>query len=162
MAIDKHIQSLVAMGLNVLEAEVYTHLLKESPLTGYGVAKAIGKPVKMIFTREDDSRFDSPRSPSVQKFYASLDSQGELTGIEHTAAAGWPSASAVPAALKDSLDKKGKIDPFASSGADHWYSLDNHRVRMMNNTLAQRTFYARLVTGGRTWLDRLGSGILYR
>jgi sugar-specific transcriptional regulator TrmB len=31
------------MGLNALEAEVYTHLLRQSPLTGYGVAKALGK-----------------------------------------------------------------------------------------------------------------------
>ena len=31
------------MGLNATEAVVYTHLLKQSPLTGYGVAKALGK-----------------------------------------------------------------------------------------------------------------------
>jgi sugar-specific transcriptional regulator TrmB len=38
-----HIQSLAAMGLSPLEAEVYAHLLKRSPMTGYGVAKALGR-----------------------------------------------------------------------------------------------------------------------
>lgn len=46
---DTHIQSLMAMGLNALEAEVYTHLLKASPLTGYAVAKALGKPVANVY-----------------------------------------------------------------------------------------------------------------
>ena len=38
------VQTLVAMGLTSLEAEVYGHLLLESPATGYRVAQAIGKP----------------------------------------------------------------------------------------------------------------------
>ena len=37
------------MGLTVLEAEIYTHLLKDSPLTGYGVAKALGKPTANVY-----------------------------------------------------------------------------------------------------------------
>ena len=37
------------MGLNALEAEVYTHLLKASPLTGYAVAKALGKPAANVY-----------------------------------------------------------------------------------------------------------------
>ncbi len=114
-------------------------------------AQAIGKPVKMIFTRPDDSRFDCVRSPSVQQFYASLNEQGDLTGVEHAVAAGWPTLSLAPGLLIDSLDKKGKIDPFSSNGADHWYSLPSHRVRMINNDLAQRSFlpgYLRAVGPG--------------
>lgn len=53
MANGKHIQALVEMGLNVLEAEVYAHLLKESPLTGYGVAKALGKPAANVYKAID-------------------------------------------------------------------------------------------------------------
>ena len=30
-------------------------------------AKALGRPVKLVWTRTDDARFDSPRSPSVQR-----------------------------------------------------------------------------------------------
>ena len=36
-------------------------------------AKALGKPVKLVFPRAEDSRFDCPRSPSVQQFDASFD-----------------------------------------------------------------------------------------
>jgi len=30
-------------------------------------SKAVGKPVKLVFSREEDAQFDSIRSPSVQK-----------------------------------------------------------------------------------------------
>jgi CO/xanthine dehydrogenase Mo-binding subunit len=120
-------------------------------------AKQIGKPVKCIFTRQDDSRFDLVRSASVSHLQASLGNNKEkagLTALDHVFSAGWPTL-ATPPAMIDSLDKKGKIDPFASSGADHWYSIDNHRVRTINNDLAQRTFmpgYLRAVgPGWITW-----------
>lgn len=114
-------------------------------------AKAVNKPVKLVFTREDDSRFDCIRSPSVQHFWAYWDSKQKLQGIEHAAAAGWPTKTMAPAFLIDSVDGKGKIDTFSISGADHWYTLPNHRVRAINNPLAQKTF----VPG---WLRAVGPG----
>jgi isoquinoline 1-oxidoreductase subunit beta len=114
-------------------------------------AKAIGKPVKMVFTRSDDSRFDCVRSASVQYFSASTDDKGRVTGIEHAAAAGWPTLAMAPGFMFDSVDKKGKIDGFSISGADHWYTLPNHRVRAINNTLAQRSFLP-------GWLRGVGPG----
>ena len=45
----------------------------------------------------------------------------------------------------------GKYDPFSISGADHWYTLPNHRVRAINNELAQRTFLP-------GWLRSVGPG----
>ncbi|TYK57862.1 xanthine dehydrogenase family protein molybdopterin-binding subunit [Pseudomonas synxantha] len=119
-------------------------------------AKQIGKPVKCVFTRQDDSRFDLVRSASVSRLQASLGDKGKggLTALDHAFSAGWPTMS-TPAAMVDNIDKKGKIDPFASSGADHWYSIDNHRVRTINNGLAHRTFmpgYLRAVgPGWITW-----------
>ena len=44
----------------------------------------------MIMTREDDSKFDSVRSPSVQKVRMAFDKDGNVTGMEHHVAAGWP------------------------------------------------------------------------
>ena len=38
------LQPLVDLGLTKLEAEIYTYLLGNSPSTGYGIAKGIGKP----------------------------------------------------------------------------------------------------------------------
>jgi isoquinoline 1-oxidoreductase beta subunit len=103
-------------------------------------AQAIGKPVKLVFTREDDSRFDSVRSPSVQQMSAYWDADGKLLGIEHGAAAGWPTLAVAPGFMPEGVDKNGKYDPFSISGANHWYTLENHRVRAINNPLAQKTF----------------------
>jgi len=114
-------------------------------------SKQIGKPVKLIFTRADDSRFDQVRSASVARFQASLDEAGRLTGLEHAFSAGWPSLSMAPGFMAESVDKKGKLDPFSTSGADHWYSMANHRARAINNNLAQETFLP-------GWLRSVGHG----
>ena len=116
-------------------------------------AQLLGKPVKLVFEREDDSRLDCVRSPSVQQFDASFDADGNLTAIEHAAAAGWPSKSLLPSFLGTGVDGKGKFDGFSIAGADHWYTVANHRVRALNNDLAQRTFlpgYLRSVGPGWT------------
>lgn len=114
-------------------------------------AKAIGKPVKLIFTRPDDTIYDQCRSASTALFHASIDANGKFTGLEHALAAGWPTKAMAPGFMPESLDKKGHFDPFSTSGADHWYSMDNHRARAINNTLAQKTF-----TPG--WLRSVGQG----
>ncbi len=114
-------------------------------------ARKLGRPVKLIFPRAEDSRFDCARSPSVVRFDASFDADGALTGIEHAAAAGWPTLAMAPGFLADGVDGKGKFDPFSINGADHWYTLPNHRVRAINNDLAQRTFLP-------GWLRSVGPG----
>ena len=114
-------------------------------------ARELGRPVKLIFQRADDSRFDCVRSASVAKFDASYDEDGGLTGIEHAAVAGWPTLAMAPGFMGDGVDGNGKFDPFASNGADHWYTLPNHRVRSINNDLAQRTFLP-------GWLRSVGPG----
>ena len=114
-------------------------------------AKALGKPVKLVFSRPEDSRFDCVRSPSVQQFDASFDADGNLTGIEHAAAAGWPTGVMAPGALGTGVDGEGKWDPFSINSADHWYTLPAHRVRAIRNELAERTFHP-------GWLRAVGPG----
>jgi CO/xanthine dehydrogenase Mo-binding subunit len=114
-------------------------------------ARELGRPVKLIFRRAEDSRFDCVRSPSVAKLDASFDADGVLTGIEHAAAAGWPTLAMAPGFLADAVDGNGKFDTFSISGADHWYTLPNHRVHAINNDLAQRTFLP-------GWLRAVGPG----
>lgn len=114
-------------------------------------ARELGRPVKLIFQRAEDSRFDCARSPSVCKFDASFDADGGLTGIEHAAAAGWPTLTMAPGFMSDAVDGNGKFDPFSINGAEHWYTLQNHRVRAINNDLVQTTFLP-------GWLRSVGPG----
>ncbi|MEO1573402.1 MAG: molybdopterin cofactor-binding domain-containing protein, partial [Pseudomonadota bacterium] len=114
-------------------------------------SRALNRPVKLVFQRPHDSRFDCVRSPSVATFKASYDNAGELTAVDHAAAAGWPTLSMAPGFLADGANDSGKYDTFSISGADHWYTLPAHRVRAINNALAQKTFLP-------GWLRTVGPG----
>lgn len=113
-------------------------------------AKALGKPVKLTCTRPDDVRFDSFRSPSLQSLRMGFDAAGKVVAMQHDACAGWPTEVMVP-----SFMPKGKnglpYDPFAISGADHWYTVGAHRVRAISNDLANRAFRP-------GWLRSVGPG----
>ena len=114
-------------------------------------AREMGRPVKLIFDRPTDSRFDCVRSPSVCSFEASFDADGALSGIDHAVVAGWPTKGMAPGFLGTGIDGEGKFDGFSISGADHWYTLPSHRVRAINNELAQSTFLP-------GWLRAVGPG----
>ncbi|MEO9702587.1 xanthine dehydrogenase family protein molybdopterin-binding subunit, partial [Marinobacter alexandrii] len=113
-------------------------------------AKQLGKPVKLVLTREDDSRFDSIRSPSVQKLRMAFDSNGQVLGMEHHATAGWPTKAMAPFFMPKGENGE-KFDPFSIHGAAHWYSLGAHRLRAISNELASDTFRP-------GWLRSVGSG----
>lgn len=113
-------------------------------------AKALGQPVKMILTREDDARFDSVRSPSVQTLRMGFAADGSVTAMEHHAAAGWPTEVMAPT-LMPKTKSGAPYDPFAISGADHWYEVGAHKVRAISNDLANATFRP-------GWLRSVGPG----
>ncbi len=115
-------------------------------------SKALGVPVKMVFTREDDTRFDSVRSPSVQRVRLAADGEGTVKGMTHEAAAGWPTLNMAPGFLAPSADgTEGQIDTFSIAGTDHWYTVGAHRVRAITNPLANETFLP-------GWLRAVGPG----
>lgn len=121
----------------------------------YGVpallaAKALGKPVKVVFSREDDSRFDSPRSASVQNVSMAFDADNKVIGMQHAATAGWPTAAMAPFFLGPGTNGE-KFDPFSINGANHWYDVGAHRVRAVMNDLANATFRP-------GWLRSVGPG----
>ena len=113
-------------------------------------AKALGKPVKLVLTRADDSRFDSFRSPSIQKLRMAFDAGGKVTAMDHHASAGWPTLVMIPGGMVDGLYGK-KYDPFAIAGADHWYDVGAHRVRALSNDVANTAFRP-------GWLRSVGPG----
>ncbi|MDB5457406.1 MAG: aldehyde oxidase and xanthine dehydrogenase molybdopterin binding, partial [Caulobacter sp.] len=113
-------------------------------------AKALGKPVKMVLTRADDSHFDSVRSPSVQTLRMAFGDEGQVTGMEHHAAAGWPTQVMIPVFMPKG-ENGAPYDPFAISGADHWYEVGALKVRALSNDLANDTFRP-------GWLRSVGPG----
>ncbi len=113
-------------------------------------SKAVGRPVKMILTREDDSRFDSPRSPSVQKLKMGFDKTGNVLGMEQHVAAGWPTQVMAPFFMPKG-ENDVPFDPFAVNGANHWYTVGAHKVRAISNDLANSTFRP-------GWLRSVGPG----
>ena len=116
-------------------------------------AKAVGRPVKVMYTREQDMQFDFPRSPTLQVLHGALDPDGRLQAVTHDVVAGWPTVRLLPGFLAETPDQKARVDSFAVSGADFWYSVPHHHVRAIQHDLAQQAIppgYLRSVGPGFT------------
>ena len=108
-------------------------------------AKAVGKPVKLIYAREDDMQMDFTRPLTYQKVKVGLDADGKAIAMEHDVIGAWPTAKwGIPAFLTPAVDRKrvgdtyeGLLDSFTVNGADYWYTIPNHTVRNFENKLAQ-------------------------
>lgn len=114
-------------------------------------AKAVGRPVKLLFSRSDDTRFFQPRSPTVQRVRTTTKADGSLGSFGYWGAAAWPTKGQHPEYLSPAFDKKAKLDLFAISGADHWYDAPNQTIRTICNEVAQGVFlpgYLRSVAPG--------------
>jgi isoquinoline 1-oxidoreductase beta subunit len=102
-------------------------------------AKAVGKPVKVIYSREDDMTMDFSRPLTFQKIKAGLDNDGKLVALNHDVVSAWPTKRwGIPDFLSPSVDKKGALDAFTVNGADFFYSVPNHNVRAILNEMAQQ------------------------
>ena len=70
-------------------------------------AKAVGKPVKLIYAREDDMQVDYTRPLTYQKVKVGLDAEGHAVAMEHDVIGAWPTAKwGIPAFLTPAMDKK--------------------------------------------------------
>ncbi|MFH1123434.1 MAG: xanthine dehydrogenase family protein molybdopterin-binding subunit [Pseudomonadota bacterium] len=67
-------------------------------------SKAVGKPVKVIWTREEDMKYDAYRAATSQRIVAGLDGQGRLTGWSHKVACTSILRFLNPAAIKNGVD----------------------------------------------------------
>jgi Aerobic-type carbon monoxide dehydrogenase, large subunit CoxL/CutL homologs len=76
-------------------------------------AKAVGKPVKVIYSRENDMTMDYSRPLTFQKVKAGLDGDGKLIALNHDVVSAWPTQRwGIPDFLSPSVDKKGPLDAF--------------------------------------------------
>jgi len=103
-------------------------------------AKEIGKPVKLIHTRETQFATSFPRTPTYHKLKAGI-KDGELLAMNHDIVCGWmgPRFSVGKKYGTDWLqldswdEKKQDIDQWSIGGSDHWYYVKNQRVRAWNS-----------------------------
>jgi isoquinoline 1-oxidoreductase beta subunit len=101
-------------------------------------AKDVGRPVKLIYAREDDMQMDFTRPLTYQHVKLGVDAKGNVVAMEHDVIGAWPTARwGIPAFLVPAVDKKGVHDGFTVNGADYWYTVPNHTVRNYENKLAQ-------------------------
>ena len=94
----------------------------------------IKRPVKLIYTREDDVRFNFNRTLTYQVLKGGINF-GKITSLKHDNCAGWSTLRQAPGFMAESKDSKGKVDQFSTNGSDHWYSIPNHYVRSIRNEL---------------------------
>jgi len=103
------------------------------------LSKISGKPVKLIYSREDDMAAGFYRPASVAKFEAALDAKGQPTMLK--CGVGSPSIMAASGFMK--IPENG-VDSFAMEGiADHPYDIAN-----------QRLAYGRTEPGPQVWFWR--------
>ncbi len=103
------------------------------------LSKISGKPVKLIYSREDDMAAGFYRPAAVAKFEAALDDKGRPTMLK--AGVGSPSIMAASGFMK--ISENG-VDSFAMGGvADHPYDIPN-----------QRLAYGRVEPGPQVWFWR--------
>jgi isoquinoline 1-oxidoreductase beta subunit len=98
-------------------------------------AKAVGKPVKVIYSRQHDMLMDFSRPLVYQKVGGGRDDPGK----HHDVISAWPTKRwGIPAFLGDSADgKKNVLDVFTLNGADFFYTIPNHTIRTVLNQVAQ-------------------------
>ncbi len=103
------------------------------------LSKISGKPVKLVYTREDDMAAGFYRPASVARFSGALDAQGTPTGLQ--VGVGSPSIMAASGFMK--IPDSG-VDEFAMEGIkDHPYDVANQRIA-----------YGRREPGPQVWFWR--------
>lgn len=78
------------------------------------ISKAVGAPVKMVWSREDDMTHDSYRPAGIYQLTAGLDSSGKPSAMRFHSTSPSISARLFPSVVKDG------IDPFAVEGIDNY------------------------------------------
>ena len=100
----------------------------------------VGRPVKLIQTRESNFATSFPRTPTLHTMRAALKG-GALDALDHDIVCGYmgPRFSVGEDYGSDWLqldadDGSGRdIDQWSIGGSEHWYSVAKHRVRAINH-----------------------------
>ena len=137
--------NIVASALNVEADDVIHHqqyagcgfgrrLEPDAAIPAALASQFINRPVKLIFTREDDMMFNFNRTLTYQVLEGGAEF-GKITSLKHDNCAGWSTFRQAPGFMAESKDNKGKLDQFSTNGSDHWYDIPNHYVRSIRNEM---------------------------
>ena len=112
-----------------------------------GLAMATGgKPVKVIWSREDDIQNDKYRPLTAQLFKVALDAQGNCLGWHHRMVGESIFARAIPDAFKAA---KGRDAPF-DDGSEVVYALPAHQIDFLREQRGVEVGFWRAVGSGYT------------
>ncbi len=105
--------------------------------------KAVGRPVKLVWTREDDTTHDLYRPAAVQRCTAGFDTSGALTAWKFEICAPSPLARWAPAVFEQLLG----LDPFSvEAAANYPYAVPNVRVTYLQQELGLDVGFVRSVS----------------
>ena len=116
--------------------------------------KEVGRPVKLIHTRESNFATSFARTPTYHKVKGGI-KDGKLLAMNQDIVCGWMGARfgvgkkyGSDWLQLNSVDgKEQDIDQWSIGGSDHWYDVRNHRVRAWNH---ETTTYAVQASALRT------------
>ncbi|MFO1467040.1 MAG: xanthine dehydrogenase family protein molybdopterin-binding subunit [Steroidobacteraceae bacterium] len=137
-----------AAGLDATQVRIHTTLLGG----GFGrrldvdfipaaveVSKAVGKPVKLIWTREDDTTHDTYRPPAYHEIAGGFDAKGALTA--------WKFHLTSPSITARMFPSLKGIDPFAIEAAVNYpYDVPNVAVAYTRQEIGIDVGYLRSVS----------------
>jgi isoquinoline 1-oxidoreductase subunit beta len=105
-------------------------------------SKAVGKPVKVLWTREDDMTHDAYRPAAYNVCSGAFDGEGRLTAWKHHLAAPSITARWLPGAVPE-----GSVDPFAVEAAANFpYDVPNILVDWVHHEIGVGVGYLRSVS----------------
>jgi isoquinoline 1-oxidoreductase subunit beta len=110
------------------------------------LSKATGRPVKVIWSREDDVQFGKLRPQVAQRIEAGIDAKGKITGWRHRVVGESVLAYTSPGRLKKS---KGK-DVLTMAGVNHGYGIPNQLAEHVVEGAATRLAAWRAIGAGYT------------
>lgn len=96
------------------------------------LSRAVGRPVHVGWTREDEMRYGYYRPPSHHTLRGKVDAQGKITAFEHEFASGdvlFGMAGMAGGKIAESIVDAFGVDPGATTGGLFEYDIPHHTVR---------------------------------